>query len=331
MKIAIVGCGAVGSYYGAKLWKAGQQVHFLLRSDYEVVKREGVRILSVEGDFVAHPVPHREPEEIGPCDWVVVALKTTANKEFGRLIPPLVGDQTRVITLQNGLGNEEALAEVVGAERVYGGLCFVCLNRIAPGVIRHMAHGRIVMGEFRRRPGPAIHELAELFREAGVPCEVSEDLERAHWEKLVWNIPFNGLGVAGVVGYENYLAGEVPPPEKWGPCLTTEDILGDSRWLDQVKELMGEVLAAAKGLGFSIPWAFARENIERTRCMGPYKASTLLDFERGLPLEMESLFLEPRRRAHRVGVSTPGMDRLCRVLEQLDKLRAEWKGGGGWV
>lgn len=65
--------------------------------------------------------------------------------------------------------------------------------------------------------------------------------------------------------------------------------------------------------------------------MGPYKASTLLDFERGLPLEMESLFLEPRRRAHRVGVSTPGMDRLCRVLEQLDKLRAEWKGGGGWV
>src|SRR5258706_10560342 len=110
MKIGVVGPGAVGSYYGAKLWRDGHEAHFLLRSDYEAVRRRGVKIKSVEGDFHANPRAARAPEEIGICDLVMIALKTTANDLFPQLLPPLVGGNTVVLTLQNGLGSEEELA-----------------------------------------------------------------------------------------------------------------------------------------------------------------------------------------------------------------------------
>src|SRR5262245_30903571 len=150
MKIAVVGCGAVGSFYGAKLWRAGQEVHFLLRSDYDVVRRKGVSIKSPDQDFNARPKCARSPEEIGFSDLVIIGLKTTANDQFAKLLPPLVGPQTAVLTLQNGLGNEEQLAKLFPIEQILGGLCFVCINRIEPGVIRHMDHGLIMLGEFQR-------------------------------------------------------------------------------------------------------------------------------------------------------------------------------------
>src|SRR5262245_43351014 len=133
MKIAVVGCGAVGSYYGAKLCRAGHETHFLLRSDYETVRRDGLSVRSKEGDFHVHPRCAKEPKEIGVSELVVIGLKTTANDQFPLLLPPLVGPGTAIITLQNGLGNEETLAESFPAEQILGGLCFVCLNRGAPG------------------------------------------------------------------------------------------------------------------------------------------------------------------------------------------------------
>lgn len=321
MKIAIVGCGAVGSFYGAHLLRAGHAVHFLLRSDYEVVARDGVHILSLHGDFSARPQAANTPEEVGVADLVVIALKTTANHEFPRLLPPLVGPDTAVLTLQNGLGSEAQLAAVVGEEKVFGGLCFVCLNRIAPGVIRHTAHGRIVMGEYRRRPTPRAERLANAFRAAGIRCDIAADLEQAHWEKLVWNIPFNGLGVAGIVGWENLDRGEVPPGPMRQTCLPTDELLASTQGVTWARGLMDEVIAVACALGHLIPAEYANENLERTRCMGNYRASTLLDFENGLPLEIDSLFREPRRQARALGVPTPRLDALCEVLEALDARR----------
>ena len=196
MKIAVVGPGAVGSYYGAKLARAGHEVHFLLRSDYEQVRRHGVRIISPEGDFNVRPKCARTPQEIGRADLVLIALKATVNHLFPELLPPLVHSSTALLTLQNGLGNEEALAAIFPVEQIMGGLCFVCLNRIEPGVVHHMAHGKVMLGEFQRWPEPRTHDIASAFRNAGIPCSVHDNLEKAHWEKLVWNIPFNGLGVA---------------------------------------------------------------------------------------------------------------------------------------
>jgi 2-dehydropantoate 2-reductase len=322
VKIAVVGCGAVGSFYGAKLARAGHEVHFLLRSDYDTVRRQGVLVRSSEGDFQVRPQCARRPEEIGPVDLVLIGLKTTANEQFANLLPPVVGPATAVLTLQNGLGNEEQLAHLFPAAQIMGGLCFVCLNRIAPGVIQHIGYGQVVLGEFQRPPEPRTHDLAARFCDAGVPCTVTENLARAHWQKLVWNIPFNGLGVAAAVGLDalgqssrdsrpSTLNAQLSPAHE---CLTTDKLLADARWARQVRELMIEVIAAARALRFDIPDAFADRQIERTRIMGAYKASTLIDFERGQPLELESLFLEPLRQATQAGVAMPRLAALCKVL-----------------
>jgi 2-dehydropantoate 2-reductase len=319
MNIAVVGCGAVGSFYGAKLAQAGHHTHFLLRSDYDAVRRDGVNILSPQGDFRVKPQCARSPEEIGPSDLVLIALKTTANDQFTRLLPPLVGPDTALLTLQNGLGNEESLLRLFPAEKILGGLCFVCLNRIEPGVIRHIDHGKVVLGEFRRAPAPRTHQIANAFREAGVACAVTDNLARSHWEKLIWNIPFNGLGVASAAGYEGVVSGQFSG--KLNECLTTDWLLADPRWEQLVRELMLEVIAAARALGFDISDSLADEQIARTRTMGAYKASTLIDFERGQALELHNLFLEPLRQAQTAGVKVPRLEQLCAVLRHLDSSR----------
>lgn len=321
MKVAVVGCGALGSYYGAHLCRAGHETHFLLRSDFEHVRRHGVRVFGAETDFVAHPEAAQDPAQIGAADLVLVALKTTANGEFARLLPPLVGAATAVLTLQNGLGNEEALAALFPPAQVMGGLCFVCLNRESPGVIRHIAHGRIVLGEFGRLPEPRTREVARVFRESGIPCDVTDNLARAHWEKLVWNIPFNGLGVASAAGWDALQNDDPVPVGVLQPNLTTDRLLAESRWRTRVRELMLEVIAVAGALGHAIPESRADEEIARTLDMGAYRASTLIDFERGLPLELESLFFEPARQAAAAGVPVPHLDALCRLLRALNAHR----------
>ena len=230
MKIGVVGCGALGSYYGAKLARAGKEVHFLLRSDYEAVRRRGLFIRSPEGDFHINPKCAQSPEQIGLCDVVLIGLKTTANDQFRRLLPPLIDARTAIVTLQNGLGNEEQLARPFPPKQILGGLCFVCLNRTESGVVHHLAHGKIVLGEFSGWPEPRTHDIASAIRHSGVPCDVTDNLERTHWEKLVWNIPFNGLGVASAAGYEAVVSGEMKPAAAIGPCLPTDKLLGDPRW-----------------------------------------------------------------------------------------------------
>ena len=221
-KIGVVGCGAVGGFYGAKLCRAGRHVHFLLRSDYGSIRKNGLRIRSGDGDFCVHPTAAREPGEIGPCDLVIVALKSTANHRLGELLPPLVGKHTALLTLQNGLDNETALAALFPNRPVFGGMCFVCINRTEPGVIHHIAHGKIVLGRHGGSPDALTESIAKLIRSSGIPVDVSPDLERTHWEKLIWNIPFNGLGVAGAHV-------EVHPVQRLGPGLESLRHPGDGR------------------------------------------------------------------------------------------------------
>jgi 2-dehydropantoate 2-reductase len=276
---------------------------------------------------------------------VLIGLKTTANAEFSLLLPPLVGSHTAILTLQNGLGNEEQLAQLFPVEQILGGLCFVCLNRLGAGLIHHIDHGLVIVGEFERWPEPRTHEIAAAFRHAGVPCSVADSLARAHWEKLTWNIPFNGLGVAGAAGFEAVISGEWPSPvgtaalpaaagaptehtragkqagSDLQPCLTTDRLLNDERWASLLRELMLEVVLTARAIGHPLSDSIINKQIERTRTMGAYRASTLLDFERGQPLELESLFLEPLRRARKVGVPVPRLEALCQVLQRLEQSR----------
>ena len=321
MKIAVVGAGALGSYYGARLLQQGEDVHFLLRSDYETVKEHGLEIQSPDGDFHVRPQCARTPADIGSCDLVLIGLKTTANDQFPKLLPPLVADETAVLSLQNGLGNLEALGELFAESQILGGLCFVCINRPEPGIIDHQAYGRIVMGEYNRWPEPRTHDLCSLFRASGVPCDIADNLRKAQWEKLVWNIPFNGLGVAGIAGYEAVINGAEEARAVREHCVPTDELLASPDWSALVEALMREVITAANALGLDVAYQMADKMLHNTRSMGAYRASTLIDFERGLPLELESLFLEPLRQARAAGVETPRLAALCRVLTALERGR----------
>jgi len=308
------------------LCRAGQEVHFLLRSDFERVRRHGVNVISPNGDFNARPKCSTDSAQIGPCDLVIIGLKTTANGEFAQLLPPLVGVHTAILTLQNGLGNEHALAQLFPVEQVMGGLCFVSLNRIEPGVVRHFAHGKIILGEYRRWPEPRTHDIAGMFRHAGVPCEVSTDIERTHWQKLVWNIPFNGLGVAAAAGWDAVERGSVEQNEPLGSILPSDALLADPKWEGKVRGLMAETIATANALNHAIEPEYAEFEVQRTHKMGAYRASTLIDFDLRRPLELESLFLFPQSEARRAGVSTPHLDGLCRVLTGLaDRVGIPWR------
>ena len=123
MKIAILGAGALGCYYGARLQESGQDVSFIVRSEYGYLKEHGLQVKSLHGDIsLPHINVYRDTEEVGPVDLVVVAWKSTANAGFSRALPPLMGPDTTVVTLQNGMGNAEEIARIIPADRIYVGL-----------------------------------------------------------------------------------------------------------------------------------------------------------------------------------------------------------------
>src|SRR5467141_2674505 len=163
-RIAIVGSGAIGTYYGAKLAQAGNDVHFLMRGDLSDVRSDGIFVRGEGENFqVAKINCYNSTKEIGACDLVIVAVKATSNSDLVDLVPPLLHKQTMLLTLQNGLSNDEFLAEHFGAERVLGGLCFIALNRPSRTEIERYAYGHIVLGQFARAPQPRTHEVAAEF------------------------------------------------------------------------------------------------------------------------------------------------------------------------
>ncbi|MEP6808903.1 MAG: 2-dehydropantoate 2-reductase [Chthoniobacterales bacterium] len=298
-RIAVVGAGAIGGYYGAKLAYHGRDVHFLMRGDLRAVRRFGIRVRGKTENFrLAKVKCYNSTAEIGPCDLVLIAVKTTANRDLLELLPPLLRAGTMLLTLQNGLGNEEFLADHFGAARVMGALCFVCLTRPERGVIEQYGSGRIVLGEYQRYPLPRTHDVSWEFKRCSVVCTVAENLARERWRKLVWNIPFNGLAVT---------AGGID----------TAAILADESLRAMVLALMDEVIAAANQCGYDLPTAEALEQMKRTEKMGAYKPSTLIDFEAGQPLELEAIWGEPLRRAQAAGLAMPRLSALYRELMNL--------------
>ena len=320
-RIGIVGCGAVGSFYGAKLFQAGHDVNLLLRSDFDYVHSNGVAIRSFEGDFQVNPTIARSPGDIGPCDLIIIALKSTANHLLGELLQSMVCKQTALLTLQNGLGNETTLARLFPGLPIHGGMCFVCLNRIEPGVVHHIAHGKIVLGRHSGSPDEMTEAIATLIRSAGITVDISPDLKRAHWEKLVWNIPFNGLSVAGAAGLEAARKGRLDPNQPIGRCLTTDALLDSGPWEQLVTDLMDEVIATGRALGHDLSPSLGQDQRNRTRVMKAYHASTPLDYERGLPLELRALFFLPLEEAQAAGVETPYLAALCKLLLSMDNRR----------
>lgn len=288
---AIVGAGAIGLNYGVRLALAGADVRFLVRGDPAPL-RAGLRVVEKARALELRPAQvYARPEEIGPVDVVLVALKTTANAELSRLLPPLVGPGTVVVTLQNGLGNEEFLAGIVGADRVLGGICFVASTRTGPGEVKCYHPGVITLGEHGRPATDRTRALAAAFTAAGAKCTAVDNLAEARWRKLVWNVPFNGLAIA---------AGGI----------TTDRILADPALAAEVRALMDEIAAGATHFGYVVPEKFIQAQLDATPPMGPYRPSSLVDFLAGRAVEVEAIWGEPLRQAQAAGAAMPRLEKL---------------------
>ncbi len=295
MKTAILGAGALGCYYGARLAEAGHEVCFIGRSVYEPLRAEGLHVESVHGDIHLPQVQVcRKAEECGPVDLVIVCWKTTCNDQLANYLPALVGKHTEVLTFQNGMGNAEAISDFVPAERVYIGLCFVCCMMDEPGKIRHLEGGDIQFAPFvSSAAGSArARELAAMFEQARIVSSAFDHAEQIQWCKLSWNIPFNGLCVAH---------GGISVKELFR--MPGED--------ERARAIMEEVCHAAEKRGFPLPLDIVHRQMERTRIMGEFIPSSAVDYLRGRPVEYDAIWGRTLERAHAAGAVVPHWDKLA--------------------
>ena len=209
---------------------------------------------------------------------------------------PLLGPATIVLTLQNGMGNVEALAKLLPVERVVAGLCFVCINRLAPGVIDTTLAGYVRMAAAQGPVNQAVETCVDVFAGAGVDCQAEASLETVLWKKLCWNIPFNGLSIAG-------------------GSITTDLILAHPGLNDRATILMKEVQAAAIARGHGFDDAHIKRQFVVTVGMGPYRPSSLIDFVEGREVEVDGIWGEPLRRGLAAGVKMPETEKLVAEIK----------------
>jgi 2-dehydropantoate 2-reductase len=294
-KVALVGAGAVGGFYGGMLARAGADVRFLFRSTYEDVVREGLTLVlhASNESFPVEPLQaYRDSSDIGICDWVIVAAKATANSKLGETLAPLVDENTGLLTLQNGMGNVERLAELFGDHRtIVGGLCFTCINRTSPTVVKSIFPGYVQFGQVGQPLSSKARDIMDAFAEAGVDAREAASLDEALWRKLCWNIPFNGLSVA---------AGGI----------TTDRILVDPELAGRARSLMEELQTAASAHGVEIEDRFLDRQFTLTEPMGAYKPSSLIDFLDGREVEVDAIWGEPLRRGEAAGVPMSELKKL---------------------
>lgn len=294
MKYGIIGTGALGGYFGGRLARIGKDVHFLLHSDYDHVKANGLKVDSVKGDFVINPInAYKSTKDMPKCDVVLVCLKTTNNHLLPELLQPILHDETIVILVQNGLGAEEDLEAMMPDLKIAGALAFICARKLGAGHIEHMDEGNLSLGAHSKINKLKLIEIADDMNEADIDTEIV-DLNTARWKKLLWNIPFNGLSVV--------------------MNTSTDQLLANKHTKQLIYDMMQEVILAATSCGALLLPKLADQIISSTEAMVPYSPSMKLDFENKRQLELLYIYTKPIARAILQGVEMPRVSMLSKQL-----------------
>ena len=290
----LVGPGAVGLYYGGRIANFFR-LEVLTRSDAKVLEADGVRINMVDpltGEILKSihtPLEYvtSEAGSVAQSDCVIIATKSTVNEE---LIEPLQSiiepDRTTILCLQNGMGNAEFFSKYFPRNPILLGLCFVCVNRVAPAVVENYHLGRVEIGSLGDIWPKHAQAAVKAFNESGIATEHAQILDAALWRKLCWNVPFNGLCIAG-------------------GGITTDKIIRDPILARRARVLMDEVQEVAAIAGHIIPDSFIENQFSLTKKMYSYKPSSLIDYKSGKPVELESIWGEPLRRGQALGEKMP--------------------------
>ena len=300
MKYAVIGTGAIGAYYGAKLAYAGNDVHFLLHSDYDFVKENGLQIDSCDGSFhLSDPNIYHSTADMPACDVVIVALKTTNNSRLLlELLTPLLHTDPTVLLIQNGIGVEADVQKMFPKRQLAAGLAFICSAKSEPGRVNHQCYGSINIGNYSCHDTAQLKRLIADFDAAGVKA-AEVDYHEARWKKAVWNMPFNGMTVA--LGAQ------------------TDKILANAATRQLIYDQMLEVIGAAQALGVKgLDSTFANKMIESTLQMTPYSPSMKLDYDFRRPMEIEYIYSHPIAVARAAGFDMPKLAMLEAELRFLD-------------
>jgi 2-dehydropantoate 2-reductase len=268
-RIAVMGAGAVGGYFGAKLAASGHEVAFIARGEHlKAMRADGLKIKSAEGDLHIRALFTSDLEEVGAVDLVLFCVKSYGTEEAARKLAPLLQDKTVILSLQNGVDNPDKIAKLWGKGRTLAGVIYIGARILSPGVIEHSAGGRIIMGELDGTISQSTKAVQEIFAGAQVPCTVSPEIRKAMWGKLVWNAPFCAIS-----------------------CLaraTTREIVESESLRKLAIDCMAEVIEAAKSEGFELAPTIVEETLNLSRSLGNFKPSMLQDLESGKPLEYEA-------------------------------------------
>jgi len=295
LSYAVVGTGAIGGYYGAKMARLGREVHFLLHSDYEYVREHGLCVCSCDGDFALPQVnAYGDASAMPKVDVVLVGLKSTNQHLLRTLLPPLLHENTLVVLIQNGIGLEADVQEWFPGQPLAAGLAFICSSKTESGIINHQCYGSINLGNYSCRSASLFEAVLNDFIEAGIDAHEVNYAE-ARWKKAVWNMPFNGMTVA--------------------LDTMTNKLLENPATEQLIRDQMMEVVAASRALGVEhVDEPFVEKMIAMTKAMTPYKPSMKLDADFHRPMEIDYLYTRPIEEAKKAGCPMPKLEMLEQEL-----------------
>jgi 2-dehydropantoate 2-reductase len=288
MRIAVVGAGGVGGYFGAKLARAGETVVVLARGAHlDAIRRHGLRVRSVvEGEFAAKVEAVESFDGQPPVDMALFCVKAFDTEAAAAALRPVVGPGTGVLSLQNGVDRVEALDAILGAGAALGGAAYVFAAIEAPGVIVHRFAGRIVFGEMDGRPSERATRLRDALAAAGVPVELSPDVRRVLWEKYLLI-----SAQAGMTALSRAPVGVLrDTPESWR----------------MYRRIVEELAALARATGVGLGGDAVETVMRQAAAVAPEATSSLHhDLTQGRRLELEALHGHAVRLGERHGVPTP--------------------------
>lgn len=309
MRIAVYGAGAVGGYFGGRLAQAGAEVIFIARGQtLQVLQAQGLRVESIAGDFVVQPVQATDdPTTVGPVDLVIVAVKAWQVPAVSEAMRPLIGANTLVLPLQNGVEAPSQLAAVLGETHVVGGSCVIVAEVVAPGHIRHGgAPPTVNIGELDNCRTDRIETLQRTFAQCqGVTANIVNDITAALWQKFMIIAPWSGVGAVTRAPLHTI-------------CRQPE-----TRQL--LTAVIAEIEAVARAHGVALPPTAAADTLARLEQIGPsLLASMQRDLMNGRPSELEAQTGAVVRLGQTVGVATPVNSFIyASLLLQEQKARGE--------
>ncbi|CUV03144.1 2-dehydropantoate 2-reductase [hydrothermal vent metagenome] len=297
MKITVMGAGGIGGCYGGLLAQAGNDVTLIARGAHlAAIKEKGLQLIQPEGDFTVAVAATDDPSQVGPVELVIFSVKAHQNSKAVPLIEPLIGEDTTILTIQNGVESAEELGQDYGAERVLPGSAYLLSNITSPGVIKQLSLvPRVAFGESNGDRSQRAIAIRDTFCEANIEAELSDNISKALWSKLLYNSPANAMASAA--------------------RLSPRDLIEYPHGAAMFRSAIQEV--ANVGTAYGIP--FGQDDVQgamdliTARPMGA-RGSMQADLEAGRPLELEAIVGSVRRIGRKVNVPTPVFDMLYTLL-----------------